>query len=164
VRHDQADSVILLLIMEMIMMLMLMCFRYGRQAAARRRLRLHVITYVTARLIYSLSLTATLVMTLLVTSAYHDVTSLDRNVNRRLTRDADDVITDAERSLLGDARQQRDTWRREVTACQRHVTQLTAHVSQLTSGATWRHLNTYQLPGALIFSFFLNYGLDLPTK
>ena len=90
-------------------------------------------------------------MTLLMTSASRDVqrlvTSLDHDVATQLKRDADDVMADAERSLLSDASQQRDMWRRDVTACQRHVSQLTAHVSQLTSGDTWRRLDTSQLSG-----------------
>ena len=109
----------------------------------------------------------TIVTTLLVTSTSRDVsrlvTSPDRDVTTRLTRDAGDVMADAERSLLGDARQQRDMWRRDVTACQRHVTQLAAHVSQLTSGDSWHRLDTDQLPGSLLRRFFHNF-LDLSTQ
>jgi len=97
----------------------------------------------------------TLVVTLLVTSASHgDVSRLPTSLQERsdvTTRLAADVMDGVERSLLGDARQQRNVWRRDVTACQRHVTQLTAHVAQLTSGDSWRRLDTYELPGLLLF-------------
>lgn len=132
--------------------MILAMFRDGRKAARSRKLRLYVIIYVITRLIYSLSLTVTFVMTLLMTSTSHDVqrlvTSLDRDVLTRLTRDAGDVMARGERSLLSDASQQRDMWRHDVTACQRHVSQLTAHVSRLTSGDTWKRLDTKQLSGS----------------
>jgi len=84
-----------------------------------------------------------------MTSLSHDVTSLDRDVI------ADDVISGAERSLLGNASQQREMWRHDVTACQRHVDQITAHVSTLTSGDAWRHMDTNQMPGSPRSCYFL---------
>jgi len=97
-----------------------------------------------------------------MTSTSHDVqrlvTSFDRDVLTQLTRDADDVMAAAERSLLSNASQQRDMWRHDVTACQSHVSQLTAHVSQLTSADTWQHVNTNLLPGShLLLYFYIAY-------
>jgi len=98
-------------------------------------------------------------MTLFMTSVSHDiqrlVTSLDRDVMTQLSRDADDVIIEVERSLLSNASQQRDIWRHDVTACHRHVSQLTAHVSQLTSGDTWQRLDTNQLPGSPLYLSYI---------
>ena len=115
--------------------------------------------YVAVRLVYSLSLTVTLILTLFMTSVGHQhhvdvtrrlVTSLDRHdVMTRLTQDAADAMARVERSLLSNASKQRDVWRHDVTACQRHVSQLTAHVSQLTSGDSWRCLDTNKLLGSL---------------
>jgi len=83
------------------------------------------------------------------------MTSFDHALLAGLTRDADDMITAAERSLLSDASKQRDMWRHDVTACQRHVSQLTAHVSQLTSGDAWRHFNTDRMPSSFLPCDFL---------
>jgi len=128
-------------------------------------MRVSVVVYVIARLIYSLSLTVTLIMTLLMTSSGRDVdrlrlvTSLGIGAPDVITVRANQIAAGAELSLLSDASKQRDTWRRDVTACYRHVTSLSAHVSRLTSGETWRHLDTRQLPGS--FSIFLFISLSV---
>jgi len=107
-----------------------------------------------------------------MTSTSHDLERLLHRdaLTHQLMRDARQLTTQGERSLIRDASKQRDVWRHDVKACQRHVSQLTAHVSQLTSADDWQRLDTSQLPGNYLSSGFsvtvaccilLSYIIDL---